>query len=437
MNAEHVWFVLVGVLFIAMALTSSAIARLPLTTSMLYLGVGLALGPLGLAILNVNIIAHSSFLERITEVAVIVSLFTAGLKLRLPLSHPRWWLPVRLASVTMLATVAGVAANAVFLLGMPWGVGVIVGAALAPTDPVLASDVQVEHAFDKSRLRFTLTGEASLNDGSAFPLMMLGLGFVGLHDLGAWGWRWLTLDVMWAVAAGLAVGAGLGTVVARVVLYLRRTHREAVGLDDFLALGLIALAYGFALTIHASGFLAVFAAGVSLRRVERLASGSDRTEPVEAVARVGANADEIATDDVQAPAYMAQAVLTFNEQLERIGEVAVVVMTGALLSAGSFATNAFWFVAVLLVVIRPVSVAIGLAGSEVPARERLLVGWFGIRGIGSIYYVIYAATQGLPAPYLEQVIGLTLTTVAASILLHGLTVTPMMSRWGERAASAS
>jgi NhaP-type Na+/H+ or K+/H+ antiporter len=431
MNVEQVWFVLVGALFVTMALASSSIARLPLTTSMLYLGVGAAIGPSGLSILNLDPVAHRTILEHITEVAVIVSLFTAGLKLRLPLSDPRWWLPVRLASVTMIATVAGVAASAAILLGLPWGVGVILGAVLAPTDPVLASDVQVAHAFDKSRLRFTLTGEASLNDGSAFPLLMLGLGLVGLHDLGAWGWRWLAVDVFWAVSGGLAVGAILGTIVGRVVLYLRRTHREAVGLDDFLALGLIALAYGVALTIHTYGFLAVFAAGVALRRVERLASNSDRNEVVEAVARVGATADEIATDDAQAPAYMAQAVLTFNEQLERIGEVAVVVITGALLSAGYLAIHALWFVVFLLVLIRPLSVAIGLAGSELPARERLLVGWFGIRGIGSIYYVMWAATHGLASPYLEQVIALTLTTVAASILLHGVTVTPMISRWGQ------
>jgi sodium/hydrogen antiporter len=142
------------------------------------------------------------------------------------------------------------------VLGLPWGVGIIVGAILAPTDPVLASDVQVEHPFDQNRLRFALTGEASLNDGTAFPFLMLGLGLLGLHDLGSGLWRWVTVDVLWATTAGLGVGGALGTAVGELVLYMRRTHREAVGLDDFLALGLIALAYGIAMACHASGFLA-------------------------------------------------------------------------------------------------------------------------------------------------------------------------------------
>ena len=124
---------------------------------------------------------------------------------------------------------------------MPLGAAILLGGLLAPTDPVLAADVQVEHPGDRDRLRFSLTGEAALNDGSAFPFVMLGLGLLGLHELGAFGWRWLAFDVVWAVRGGLAIGWLLGMLVGRLVLYLRRTHKEAVGLDDFLGLGLIAL----------------------------------------------------------------------------------------------------------------------------------------------------------------------------------------------------
>ena len=144
----------------------------------------------------------------------------------------------------------------------------LLGAILAPTDPVLASDVQVANPGDHDRLRFGLTGEGGLNDGTAFPFVMLGLGWLGLHELGEGGWRWWTVDVLWAVAGGLGLGYLLGTLVGRLIIYLRVRHREALGSDEFISLGLIALTYGLALLSLTYGFLAVFAAGLALRRID-------------------------------------------------------------------------------------------------------------------------------------------------------------------------
>ena len=318
------------------------------------------------------------------------------------------------------------------VLGLPWGVGIIVGAILAPTDPVLASDVQVEHPFDQNRLRFALTSEASLNDGTAFPFLMLGLGLLGLHDLGSGLWRWVAIDVLWATTGGLGVGGALGTAVGKLVLYMRRTHREAVGLDDFLALGLIALAYGIAVVCHAYGFLAVFAAGLALRRVERVASGRTEQSQATLTKTAGLSEEEVAVHPDKAPAYMAQAVLAFNEQLERIGEIAIVVVVGTLLSADLLTWRVLWLTPLLFVIIRPLSVVVALAGAGVTRREIVLIGWFGVRGVGSVYYLAYAIVHGLPAPFREQVVSLTLVVIAASVLVHGVTVTPLMARWGER-----
>lgn len=284
-----IWFVLIGVLLVAMALSRSVLRRLPLSTSMLYLGAGFALGPQVAGLLHVDIYTQSAIWERVTEVAVLISLFAAGLKLRTPLRDGRWVLPVRLATISMLLTVGLVTLVGVFGMGLPVGAAVLLGGILAPTDPVLASDVQVTHPTDGDRLRFGLTGEAGLNDGTAFPFIMLGLGLLGLHDLGEWGWRWFAVDLVWAVGAGLAVGTVLGTLIGRLVLNLRRKHREAVGLDDFLALGLIALAYGVALLAHGYGFLAVFAAGLSLRRIERREAGGE--EPPQDVAVAATSAE--------------------------------------------------------------------------------------------------------------------------------------------------
>ncbi|HEX2034261.1 MAG TPA: cation:proton antiporter [Chloroflexota bacterium] len=446
-------FILVGVLFVVMALATSVLKRLPLTAALLYLAAGYAMGPAFLALIELSPLESSAVLERTTEVAVIVSLFTAGLKLRLPLLQSRkggglWqglsvdWRPaLRLAFLSMAITVGLVALIGWGLMGLPLGAAVLLGAILAPTDPVLASDVQVENPTDRDRLRFSLTGEAGLNDGAAFPFVMLGLGLLGLHDLGPAGLRWLGVDLLWAVLAGVATGVVLGTGVGRLVVYLRREHREAVGLDDFLALGLIALAYGVALLLQAYGFLAVFAAGLALRRIERQHSertGADAPLDVPLDVQAGAASAEteeaIATDPEKAPAYMTQAVLGFNEQLERIGEVVVVVLLGSMLSWLDATWQTLAFVAFLLLVVRPLAVTLGLLGAPLSRVQRRLIAWFGIRGVGSVYYLMYAIHHGLPEELARPMIGLTLAAVAVSIVVHGISVTPLMRYYGRRAA---
>ncbi|MBA2672849.1 cation:proton antiporter [Ramlibacter sp.] len=430
------WSVIVGVLLILMALGGSVLARLPLSTAMLYLGTGLLVSPIALGLLHADPLRHAHVLERMTEVVVLVSLFSAGLKLSAGLKERSWLLPLRLALGSMVVTVACVALLGHYLVGLPWGAAVLLGGILAPTDPVLASDVQVHKPGDRDKLRFALTGEGGLNDGTAFPFVMLGLGLLGLHELGPGGWRWFVIDVVWSVAAGIAVGALLGWAVGRLVLYLRREHKEGVGLDDFLALGLIGLSYGAALLLHAYGFLAVFAAGVALRRLEQ----SQTAEPHAAAAAVqkamvGPDtelAHEIAVDPEHAPAFMAQAVLGFNEQLERIGEVVAVIAIGALLWAVRWNQAVWWLVPVLLLVVRPLSVGVGMVGSASSHSQRWLIGWFGIRGVGSLYYLMYALNHGLPQPLADRMVALTLSVVVTSILVHGVSVTPLMAAY-ERA----
>jgi sodium/hydrogen antiporter len=427
----NLWFVVIGGLLVLMALAGSMVKRLPLTPSMFYLAIGFGLGPAGLGMLRLDPLDDSVLLERLSEVVVIISLFSAGLKLRTPFTDRRWRIPVRLATLSMLLTVALIAATGYWLLGLPLGAAVLLGAVLAPTDPVLASDVQVERPNDRDRLRFGLTGEAGLNDGTAFPFVMLGLGLLGLHELGPSGLRWLAVDVVWAVAAGLTIGWLAGTLVGRLVLYLRRTHREAIGLDDFLALGLIALSYGVALLAHSYGFLAVFAAGLALRRVEMTHSEAEPDELLKQ-ASAGTSAEEMATDPQRAPAYMAHAVLGFNEQLERIGEVAMMVLAGGLLATIVWLPQALWFVPLLLLLIRPLSAALGLVGAEVGPLQRRLIGWFGIRGVGSIYYLMFAITHGLADDSARTLLSLTLITITVSVVVHGISVTPLMEYYQRR-----
>ena len=179
---------LLGFLLVVVAAVASFVRRLPMTETMLYLVAGALLGPLGMGLYSLDALASAPFLERLAEGAVLISLFTTGLKLRLPLSDSRWWMPLRLAFISMALTVGFVTVAGVAWFGLPLGAAVLLGAILAPTDPVLASEVQVADVHDRNRLRFSLSGEAGLNDGTAFPFVMLGLGLLGLHELGAGGW---------------------------------------------------------------------------------------------------------------------------------------------------------------------------------------------------------------------------------------------------------
>jgi sodium/hydrogen antiporter len=426
------WYLVAGATLVVMALLGSLVKRLPLTSSMIYLLIGVLLGPQAIGLVDVDPLKSSEGLEHLTELAVIVSLFTAGLKLRTSLTDVLWRLPLRLATLSMMLTVGLIAVAGVYGLGLSWGAAVLLGAVLAPTDPVLASDVQVEHAADRDRLRFSLTGEAGMNDGTAFPFVMLGLWLMNLHAPEASIWRWMAVDLVWAVAGGLGAGALIGTLVGKLVIYLRRKHREALGLDEFLSLGLIGLSYGLALAAHAYGFLAVFAAGLALRRIERRATGDN--PPPHELAPTGPT-EEIETDDEKAPAYMAHAVLGFNEQLERICEVAVVILIGTLLLPSSIPRSAVWFIPLLLVVIRPMAALPSLWRSNTTRLQKIMICWFGIRGVGSMYYLMYGITMGVEPSTARLLIGVTLATVATSIIVHGLSVTPMMKHYLEKTST--
>ncbi len=439
--------VVIGGLLVIMTFANSFISRLPLSAAMLYLLVGVGIGPLGIGLLNLDPLRDSVVLERLTEIAVLISLFVAGLKLDIPLSDKRWRIPLQLASVSMIITVGAIAALGVYGLGLSLGAAVLLGGILAPTDPVLASDVQITDVGDRDRLRFGLTGEGGLNDGTAFPFVMLGLGLLSLHELGDGGWRWWTVDVLWSIVGGLGLGYLLGALVGRAIVYLRTQHREALGSDEFIALGLIALTYGLALMLQTYGFLAVFAAGLALRRIDQAAPANAASSPGVSPASAAppapaAPAGEAALDITaelpasveQIPAHMMKAVQHFNAQLERFAEVAVVLAVGAMLAVIEFRAEMLWFVPILFLVIRPVAVYAGLLGTQVERPQKRLIAWFGIRGIGSIYYLMYAISHDLDDANAGRLLSITVAVVVASVVIHGLSVTPLMKQYEKRKA---
>ena len=349
-----------------------------------------------------------------------------------PFSFARWRSPILLATASMAITVVMVAEFAYYVLGMPFGAGVLLGAIVAPTDPVLATDVQVRHPGDHDQLRFTLTCEAGMNDGSAFPFVMLGLGLLGLHDLGDFGSKWVLVDVLWATLSGITIGVAAGVALAHAGWKLRSKPHEHALMDDFLGLGLIGVVYGLTVMVNGWGFLAVFFAAVALRQTELKLAKAAQNAFDGSTTQQAVRADANARPELEPAPTVSQGSLVFKEHLERLSEVVLVLLIGGTLYLNSWSWKAVGLALFLFVIVRPVSVIVGLLATNTTWRIRGLTGWFGVRGIGSLYYLMYAIQSGLPETLSLQLIQITLIVVTLSILLHGTSVKPLLALFWRR-----
>jgi NhaP-type Na+/H+ or K+/H+ antiporter len=441
------WMAVLGAVLLTLALTSSYLRWMPVTTSAVCLLLGIGIGPLGMDLLHLDIKGSARWMEHLTEVAVLFSLFVSGLKLRLPLKHRTWRIAFGMAGPVMLLTILGTCLVLHWLLGLSWGVSLLVGAILAPTDPVLAGLVQVNNAQDYDALRFGLSGEAGLNDGTAFPFVIFALIFMqhGGFD-GDWLGGWVLKNLLWAVPAGLLVGYWMGRGIGQVTLKMRITNADStLSPNDYLTLALIALAYVVAEAIGGYGFLSVFAAGLGLRQAEFKSTGNAQT-PAEHLAQPVVGHMEVEPEhalhgdvgqlqDTQiAAGVMMGDMLAFGSLVERSMEVFLVTLLGVVL-ASHWDWRALAVGAALFCVIRPLSVLSIPWGTLLDRNQRGLVGWFGIRGIGSIYYLFYAINHGLVGTSSTVAVNLTLSVIALSIIVHGLSTQPMLV-WYERRAQA-
>lgn len=429
-----------GALLMMLALTSSYLRWLPVTTSAVCLAFGFAIGPAGLGMLDLDFRDAASWLERLTEAAVLFSLFSTGIKLRLPLNSKAWHSAYWLSGPVMLATIAGTALAAHYLFGLSWGVSILLGAMLSPTDPVLASLVQVNNAQDSDRLRFGLSGEAGLNDGTAFPFVIFALMFL-THASGDTDWiqHWAIKNLLWGVPVGLLVGYGLGRGIGHLMIYLRIKNADSdTSPNDFLALALIAIAYVVADGLGAFGFLSVFAAGLGLRQAEAQTTRSE--VPAEHLAQpvIGHMSGSIERTTVAekgdlsesqlAAGVMMGDMLAFSSLVERSMEVLLITLLGASLAI-YWDWRAVGLGLVLFCFIRPIAVWLLISKRLLNKRQKALVGWFGIRGIGSLFYLCFALGHGLPDDVASISISLTLSVVALSILLHGVSIQPLLERY--------
>ena len=400
----------VGLLFIGVAVFAAVGAlshqhERAFSASLIYLVLGAgAAAAIQVAGLDwVDPIADAGLVDHLTEIAVIVALFSAGLKLDRPLTLRAWGSTARLLLLAMPITIGLVALLGWQLLGLPAAAALLLGACLAPTDPVLAGDIGVGPPGDEDEQEpnFALTSEAGLNDGLAFPFVLLALFMAGEAGSG-WLGEWLVADVVYAVVAGLAIGAAVGLVAAWSVKRLRDRELLAPAFDGYHAIATVLVIYGLAEVAAAYGFLAAFAGGLAFRRYEH---------DHEVNGRVHEGA----------------------ELTEKLLELSVILLLGSLLTRAGLGVPGWegWLLAALvLVVVRPIACGIALLGSQLDRpTDKTFVAWFGVRGVGSLFYAAVAIDAGVLGAEDEQLLMWTvIACVLLSIVVHGITAGPSMRR---------
>lgn len=395
-----------GVIVLLLAWLPRVLKLIPLSVSIICVGLGASLFGLGWLRFDPDPRTYDTIVEKLCEAVVIISLMGAGLKIDRKIGLRSWMTTWRLLGIAMPITILAVAVLAVQALAMPLAMALLLGAALAPTDPVLASDVQVGKpgAGNEDEVRFALTSEAGLNDGLAFPFVHLALVFAlaaassaTLPDLSMIG-GWLLEDVVWRIGAGV----GIGWVIGRAMGWLTfgKFSMQLSGTrDGLVAIGATFVAYAIAEICHGYGFLAVFVSALVLR-------GTERDHEYH------------------------ESLHDFSEQIERLLMLLVLVLFGGAIMTGLL-SGLTWtdYLAAFAIVflIRPLAAWISLLGSGHPASERGLISFFGIRGIGSFYYIAYGINHGEFGSS-ERLWAIAALVVLISILVHGISATPAM-RW--------
>lgn len=409
MGEYDVMLALLGAVGIMAAVLPRLLRDRPLSHPILFVVGGLLLGwlPLDTTFLPTE---HTEITERLTELGVIVALMGSGLKMGRPLGRRTWGTTWRLLAVTMPLTIAATVFVGAWA-GLPVAAALLAGAVLAPTDPVLASDVQLARPgrqdIPKAELetRFALTSEAGLNDGLAFPFTYLAIAFLATGSAGAWIIDWVLMDVVYRIAVGLLVGVIMGRLLATVIFHI--PNGLAKTSQGFVVVSMTLVTYGAAELLHGYGFIAVFVAAVAFRQWER-------------------------SHDYH------QILHGESEMVERTIMALLLVLFGAAITAGLLQPLT-WPLALgallVLFVVRPLAGWIGLYGSPLQWPERSAIAVFGIRGIGSFYYISFALNQA-EFPAADALWAFIAFIVLASIILHGVTARPAM-KWVESHGKAA
>ncbi|WP_454883270.1 cation:proton antiporter [Sphingomonas oryzagri] len=386
----------VGALFLLATWLPMALRSLPLSLPILCLAAGYGLSFTSLIRLTTAPLGGSSLGERANELIVVIALMGAGLRLDRRFGLKRWASAWRLLLVAMPLTIVGLLLLGHFALGFGWPASLLLAAALAPTDPVLAADVQTgpPGAGDDGETRFGLTAEAGLNDGLALPFILLALTLQkGTVSYGQWMAADLVGDLLIGLVTGLVVGRSVG-----VLLFKLPAMKLSDTGDGLAAIGATLLCYAITTLLHGNGFVAVFVSAIAIRST--------------------------APED-QFHVTMAE----FASQVERVLVMLILLILGWGLGSGLLRSITPMAIAValgLIFVLRPAAAMLGFVGSGKTRLSRILMAFFGIRGIGTLYYLQYAFNRQAFAER-DEIWAVCATAITASVILHGILSTPAMA----------
>ncbi|MEE6262002.1 cation:proton antiporter [Plantactinospora sonchi] len=405
MELSALAYALLGLGALLAGILPRLLERRPLSMPIAFLGLGMVVFLLPLGLPDPDPLTHAGIATQLTEIGVIVALMGAGLKIDRPFGRRRWSSTFRLLAVAMPLCIAAVALLGWWWVGLAPAAALLLAAALAPTDPVLASDVQVGEPTDvedsEDEVRFALTSEAGLNDGLAFPFVYaaVAIATVGLAPA-QWVGRWLTVDVAYRTVVGLAGGLLVGWLLGRLFFRVRSERlRLARHSEGFLALAATFLSFGLIELVGGYGFIAVFVTARAIRAAER-------------------------SHDYH------QVLHNFAEQVERLLTVLLLLLFGGAVVTGLLAPltwSAAALAIVLIVVIRPLTGWLSLIGTPGRPAERWVIASFGIRGVGTFYYLAYAASHA-DFPQLDLLWATAGLVVVVSVVVHGVAATPVMQR---------
>jgi sodium/hydrogen antiporter len=404
MDSYIISITLIGIAALGMAWMPSITERTHISYSIIYVLFGIAVYGLLDQLPKPDPIRHGKEALHLTELVVIISLMGTGLKIDQLFSFKSWAVPFRLVTITMIFCIGAAAWIAHRFLGIDIASALLLGAVLAPTDPVLASDVQVGPPLEKSKdnVRFSLTAEAGMNDGMAFPFTWLAIivAAIGIGDSTENLGLWFTRDVLYRLTAGVACGVGIGLLLARLVFYLPEKKNFVVIRDGFVAISATLLVYGLTELVKGYGFIAVFVTAITLRNYE-----------------LGHHYHRKLHD--------------FTDQIERILLAIVLILFGGSI-VGGILKPLTWpmvlFSVVFVLGIRPLGGMLGLISARhLHIKEKLGISFFGIRGMGSFFYLAFAFEQ-THFPLARQLWAIVAFIVLLSLVLHGLTAARTMKK---------
>ncbi|HCT73778.1 cation:proton antiporter [Psychrobacter aquimaris] len=402
----NLFLLICGIAFLLGALFPVIFKRTSISLPMLQVSFGLIMGYWWTSLSFLDPINNGVIIEKLTEIVILVSLVGAGIKIDTEFSWQLWRPTIRLLLITMPIGIFAMAGLGYYAFGLSLGAAILLGAVLAPTDPVLASSIQVgpPNTGREDTPRFTLTSEAGLNDGLAFPFVYLAIKVAEAFSEGQaftdeMLWSWFTHDVLWKIGAGVLVGVLVGKALAKVVF--SRHTRETTISQGYVVIALTLVAYGVAEYVHSYGFIAVFVAAFAFRRSE-----CEHT--------------------------YHQKLHDFAEQSEGLLMSLVLVIFGMFLGQGlQSGVELTWRVYIVsftfLLLIRPIGGFIALSGLNLPRTEKYAISALGIRGIGTLYYLSYALNQGFFAE--DDALKLWIVcsiVILASIFIHGLSATRLL-----------